>query len=308
MNLIQKIYSPFLLLSGGILPAFLLMSCVTTYVNQKNTTGYNFSSPDKVIALPDTLHEVSGLTAVEGGMLACIQDENGIVFIVDPRSASVTSQYAFNINGDYEGITRVGNDLYVLRSDGTLFAIENFASENPRTVIFETGIPANNNEGLCYDARHHRLLIASKGKIGKGPEFKDRRVIYGFDLITKRLIDKPIYDFDLKEIKKFAVDNNPEIPVESKERKGVLIREPMIKFRTSAIGIHPLNGKLYLLSASDHMMFVFDKDVRPEHIAVLDSRLFNKAEGITFYENGDMMITNEGQDKFPTLLYFKYGK
>ena len=43
-----------------------------------------------------------------------------------------------------------------------------------------------------------------------------------------------------------------------------------------------------------------------EHIEQLNPTMFNKAEGITFYENGDMLITNEGQDKKPTLLFFKY--
>jgi len=40
----------------------------------------------------------------------------------------------------------------------------------------------------------------------------------------------------------------------------------------------------------------------------LDPRVFNKAEGITFMENGDMLITNEGQDHRPTLLRFNYQK
>lgn len=34
-----------------------------------------------------------------------------------------------------------------------------------------------------------------------------------------------------------------------------------------------------------------------EYIEQLDPIMFNKAEGITFYDNGDMLITNEGQDK-----------
>jgi hypothetical protein len=45
-----------------------------------------------------------------------------------------------------------------------------------------------------------------------------------------------------------------------------------------------------------------------EHIEQLDPIVFNKAEGITFYDNGDMLITNEGQDKKPTVLFFKYKK
>jgi hypothetical protein len=38
---------------------------------------------------------------------------------------------------------------------------------------------------------------------------------------------------------------------------------------------------------------------------LLDPEMFNKSEGIAFYENGDMLITNEGQDKKPTLLHFE---
>lgn len=39
---------------------------------------------------------------------------------------------------------------------------------------------------------------------------------------------------------------------------------------------------------------------------LLNPLVFNKPEGITFFENGDMMISNEGQHKKPTLLRFNY--
>jgi hypothetical protein len=64
--------------------------------------------------------------------------------------------------------------------------------------------------------------------------------------------------------------------------------------------------KLYLLSAVDHMMFIFDSTGKLEHIEQLSPKLFNKAEGITFFANGDMLITNEAQRMKPTLLRFNY--
>ncbi|MEO8211019.1 MAG: hypothetical protein ABI840_10690 [bacterium] len=54
------------------------------------------------------------------------------------------------------------------------------------------------------------------------------------------------------------------------------------------------------------MLFVFDMEGNPEHIKVLNAEVFNKAEGICFLENGDMLITNEAQNKKPTLLRFDY--
>lgn len=283
-----------------------LLGCGATFTNNEKITGYNLSAPEKTLILPDTLREVSGLTNIDSSTFACIQDENGILFIYDAINNQLKKQYTFNIDGDYEGITRVDQTIYVLRSDGTLFEILNYTSDNFKLTSYATGIPANNNEGLCYDKDNNRLLVACKGKIGKGPEFKDKRVIYGFDLQTKTLTKEPVFDFDLQVIKQFAIKNKLNLPTKTRKKKGEPTTEPFIKFGTSAICIHPLTKKLFLLSASDHLLFIFSMNGDIEHIEQLNPTMYNKAEGITFYENGDMLITNEGQDKKPTLLYFKY--
>ncbi len=288
-----------------ILTLFLL-GCGATFTNNEKITGYNLTAPDKILILPDTLREVSGLTNINSTTFACVQDENGILFVYDPINNQLKKQYTFNIDGDYEGITRVDQTIYVLRSDGTLFEIYNYTSDNFKLTSYATGIPANNNEGLCYDPDRKRLLIACKGKIGKGPEYKDKRVIYGFDLQTKTLTNEPVFDIDLQAIKEFAIKNNLTLPTKTRKKKGQPITEPFIKFRTSAICIHPVTKKLFLLSASDYLLFVFNMNGEIEHMEQLNPTIFNKAEGITFYENGDMLITNEGQDKKPTLLYFRY--
>lgn len=271
---------------------------------KKYETGYTITAPDQRFILPDTLREISGHTGIDSTTLACVQDENGIVFIYDVVNNKIKDQFTFNIDGDYEGITRVGKIMYILRSDGMLFEISDYESKDFKLNSYETGIPADNNEGLCYDADNNRLLIACKGKVGKGREYKDKRVIYGFDLSTKELSDEPVFDFDLQAINAFAAEKDIDIPV--KEKKKGPSKAPSIKFRPSAICIHPFTKKLYLLSASDHMLFIFDMEGNVEHIELLDEVTFNKAEGITFFENGDMLITNEGQDKKPTLLRFNY--
>ena len=285
-----------------------LFSCGANLTHKEKIPGYDLSHPDKTSTLPDTLREISEITRIDSATFACIQDENGILFIFDPIKNEITQQCAFNIDGDYEGIACVGDTIYVLRSDGTLFEIINFSSEHFKLKSYSTGIPANNNEGLCYDAENNRLLIACKGKIGKGPELKDKRVIYGFELSTKKLTSEPVYNFDLQEIKEYLIKNNVDIPTKTRKKKGELINEPQIKFRASAISIHPLTNKLFLLSASDYLLFVINMNGKIEKIVTLSPSIFNKAEGIAFFNNGDMLITNEGQDKKPTVLYFKYKK
>lgn len=286
----------------------LFVSCTSFLFNHKTLTGYNLDQPDAFLILPDTLREISGLAEIDSVTFACVQDENGILFIYDLIENKIKHQYTFNIDGDYEGITRIGENIYILRSDGVLFEIVNYNSTNFELKTYETKIPSDNNEGLCYDAENHRLLVACKGKLGKGAEFKDLRAVYSFDLNTKQLSEEAIYEFDVKDIKDFAIENKINLPTKTRMKKGEEVTEMVLRFRPSAIAIHPITKKLYLLSAADHLLFIFDKDGMTEHIEILPPKLFNKSEGITFLKNGDMLITNEGQGGKPSLLRFNYKK
>jgi hypothetical protein len=289
--------------STWLLPA--LCACASTEpAGPVKDVGYNFERPAFTFVLPDTLREISGLTVIDSATFACVQDENGILFIYDAVNNFIKKQYRFNIDGDYEGICKVDETIYILRSDGTLFEIEDYSSPGFRLSSYPTGIPSTNNEGLCYDAELKRLLIACKGKVGKGPEYRDKRQIFAFDLGAKKLSKEPVFDFDVAELKKYAAENKVDLPQKTSKN----VSEPVIRFRPSAICIHPVTKKLFLLSAADHMLFIFDMKGNIEHMQVLDPAVFNKSEGITFFDNGDMLITNEAQHKKPTLLRFNYKK
>ncbi len=289
-----------------IILLFILSGCEATYTNSEKITGYNLTSPDVSFILPDILHEISGLTYIDSTSFACIQDENGILFVYDAIRNEIKNQYTFHSNGDYEGITRIDKTIYVLRSDGTLFEISDYKSNDFEVNSYHTGIPARDNEGLCYDQNNNRLLIACKGRSGKGSKHKDKRAIYGFDLMSKTLTKKPVLEFDLQDIKKLALTN--KVNLTSKSNKKGRITEPVIRFKTSDIAIHPSTGKLFLLSAADHLLFISDMNGNIEHIEKLNPFLFNQPEGITFFENGDMLISNEGKNRKATLLRFNYRK
>ncbi len=267
--------------------------------------GYDLEKPDLQLTLPDTLREVSGLVVLDANTIACVQDENGILFVYDLKKNKIKYQYAFHVNGDYEGLALVDKTIYVLRSDGMIFQIDDHAAKKKYSNSYKTGVPATNNEGLCYDQKHNRLLVGCKSSHGKGPAFKDKRAIYSFDLKTKKLSEKPIYEIDLALIRKFAEEKGIQFPVRLKKGGEKVV---VLRFRISALGIHPVTGKLFVLSALDHSIFVFDEKGQIEHIERLNREMFNKAEGIAFLPNGDMLITNEGQNKKPTLLRFKYVK
>ncbi len=129
---------------------------------------------------------------------------------------------------------------------------------------------------------------------------KDERYVFGFDLISKRLIEEPAFSFDIHLLKGYANNHNINLP--RKEKKKGSATEPVLKFRASAISIHPVTDKIYILSAEDYLLFIFDRNGNIDQMVKLNAGLFNQPEGITFLENGDMLISNEGQGKAPATL------
>ena len=283
----------------------ILSGCKTSQPKNQRTGGYNFKSPDAAIVLPDILHEISGITFLDSNTLVCVQDENGILFFYDIAKKGVISQKDFSGKGDYEGIARVEDTIYVLRSDGFLFEIADFKSDNQTITSYDTDIPSKDNEGLCFDREQNRLLIACKEKTGKGDLKKDNRYIFGFDLSSKKLTGEPVFTFDVDGLKEFAKANNIELPLKN-AKKGLAV-EPDLKFHASGIAIHPLTGRIYLLSADDRLLFIFDKSGIVEQIIRLNPALFLQPEGITFLENGDMLISTEGAGRGPAgLIRYNY--
>lgn len=253
---------------------------------------YDLSAPDVTLELPKALREVSGIVVLNDQLLACIEDEHGVVYVVDATTGGILTQKTFAARGDYEGLARADRSLYVLRSDGALFEVADRPSAVPPVILHETDIPAKDNEGLCYDAANHRLLIAAKSKSGKRFGFKNKRLIYAFDLETQTMVRPAPFIYEVKAMEEFA-------------RTQGLIRSKKIKFRPSAIGIHPASGQLYLISAADHLLFVFRPNGILEHIEPLIPDLFPKAEGIAFNPAGDLFISNEGNKTPATILKFK---
>lgn len=280
----------------------IVSGCATPGNIGTHRNQYDLEDPDTRLKLPSILQEISGITQVQGDTFACIQDEKGIVFLINAQTGSVIRELPFTGDGDFEGIARVNDTLYVLQSDGILYELPQFLSPESGFIAHETGIPAQNNEGLCFDPLAHRLLIACKSNISKGTEARNVRAIYSFDLHTKKLSTNPTISLHIEDLQEYAIDHEMDVPYKKKKKDKAPV--PEIKFRTSAIAVHPMGGRIYLLSATDHMICILKRNGDVDQLIQLDKTIFNKPEGIAFSADNAMIITNEGQEKHPTLLSF----
>jgi uncharacterized protein YjiK len=224
---------------------------------------YHLDRPDTVLSLPAALREVSGLAWGPEGLVAH-NDEEGDLYHYDGTEWRRTVQFAGK--GDFEGVAYAGADLYVLRSDGHLIT-----PEGPLDLPTPAGC---DGEGLAFDGRAGRLLVACKGSSPK------TRALLAWDLAARRLDPEPV----------IRITNNLG-RTEGRVRKLFYVHR-LDRFRPSGVEVGP-DGRLYVLSSEQQALAVFNRSGGLEAAAGLNARLLPQPEGLTFGPDGTLYIASE---------------
>ena len=279
-----------------VIQIILFLSCLTA-CSQDNTenilyerTGYKFpyqlADPDQSWKLPRSLVEISGLSFIDNNRLACIQDENGIVYIFNQMEGKVEQEIFFGDNGDYEDIEIMNNDAWVLKSNGTLYQVTDYLKRGESSVNkYPTVLSRKNDtEGLAYDPVNKNLLIACKeNPFVDEKEGRGVKAIYSFNLETKLLHTEPFLLINLDTIRYYKGDGS---------------------FMPSGIAIHPVTGDVYILGSVGKLMLVFSGKGDMLAIIKLRPEIFSQPEGICFSPDGTLFISNEGAGRPGTILKF----
>lgn len=284
-----------LLLSGAVI--------VSACAADIHDSGYAFDRPDRIFELPDALDEISGLTLLDDRHLGAIHDDSSDLFVIDVRTGAVTERYDMGNKRDYEDVERVGDTVYVLASNGTIYAIEEWKKNQRITARYKTGLGREHDtEGLAYDAKGNRLLILCKEYAGKG--LKGYKAIYAFDLKRKQLLPAPAFRIDIAQAEE-AAKSGRVLPAGQIEGEGWWGRKKEIK--PAALALHPLTGQLFVISSTKRRIIVLNGDGSLAAAYKLPKKYFVQAEGLAFLPNGDLFISNEkGKRKSATLLRFSY--
>lgn len=242
--------------------------------------SYDFSQPTARFPLPDILEEVSGIAWAGENTLACVQDERGIIFMLDLQKNKITDRFNFAGKGDYEDIAFNKGKFYVLRSDGKIF-ITDAAGRN--TSSFSTQLDDDNDtEGLVWHPQLKQLLIACKAEPLKGN--KKDKAIYAVDLKEEEIDKSPYIELTEKALEKH----------QGKKRQ----------FSPSGIAIHPATGDYYIISANRPGLIVLDKSKKFKQFLQMSAEYFAQPEGICFSPQGSLFISNEAAGGVADVLQF----
>ncbi|MAZ26170.1 MAG: hypothetical protein CL868_03705 [Cytophagaceae bacterium] len=269
-----------------IIGAIFLITGVITYafhgqVFRRDEPGEENYEVTQTWEMPDELAEISGIAWIGSNKIAAIQDEDAIIYIYDLDSRQVIKKIPFGDHGDFEAIAVRGEDAYVMESDGKLFEILNYQSEDRQINTYDTPLTGKNNiESLALDRGKENLLIIPKDKDTKD---EDHKAIYYFSIDEKEFKAKPYVNIDLKSKK-----------LEEFEKK-----KSYKTLRPSEIAVHPGTGEVYLLEGVDPKLLILDLEGKIEKIYTFDDDVFPQPEGMTFTPMGDLFISNEGRGSSP---------
>jgi uncharacterized protein YjiK len=247
---------------------------------------YDFEGATQ-LKLSNSLKEISGLALINDKEILAHNDEEGIVYTLKIANLEMTGKLKIGdekVQKDFEGIANVEGSVYMVTSSGVIYKFNH--SMNAETVdfkMFKTSLKIENDvEGLCHDKSTNSLLLACKNEPGMGNA--NSRAIYSFDLQKMSLERNPRFVISLKELmQKFGFKD----------------------FAPSGIERNPVNGNFFVLSSNPPSVLELNPSGKILAAVRLNPKVNPQPEGITFLNDGTMLIADEGQKKSGTITIVK---
>ena len=227
--------------------------------------------------LPQQLNEISGLAEAGPDSVFAHNDEYAIVFEIHLGNGRVLRAFALGeptIEGDFEGIAAVGGKVFLVTSDGLIYAAR--PGDNAERVdytVHDTGIGSRCEvEGLTVAPEPGELLILCK-RLRNGSKSKVRLELYRWTIGGEHAADEPWLSLNLK---------------------GLLKKDERAEFRPSAVEWDAADQRLLVVSARNRLMLVLDRDGQLLERRKLSGSSHPKTEGIAIMSDGRMVLADEG--------------
>jgi len=277
---------------AGFWLAFTGMGCgqVQHQATMKYTSpvGYDLNQPE-IFELDDALEEISGITFLDGNpdTIFAQQDEKGRLFFFAPGDKK-PKQTRFGKDGDYEDIAMLGNDVVMLRSDGSLyrFPVTDRYGEHVESVVANQPFPKGEYESLAARTDDSLLYI-----LCKECEVDHKQPIttgYGFRLSK---------DGEVQRTLSFSVSHAQIEQYASLEGK---------PFRPSAMTWNPFTKEWYVLSSINKQLVVLDSTWQVKEVHRLDTKLYRQPEGLALDNNRTLYIASERGNKGKRGTVYKF--
>lgn len=257
--------------------ACFIAGCTLKNKDQQSPPAYDLSKPEKFL-MPESMLEISGIGFYKGNndTIYAIHDEEGKIYRL---AWGKKKQYhsKFGKQGDYEDVAIVRDRVFVLKSNGIIyeFPFENAVfSKQDDVKEFKDLVPSGEYESLYGDEKSGELYMLCKDC----PEDKSKKFVTGFVIqMSDTPYKKSSFEINVKDIKHLA----------GKFKAG---------FMPSAFTKNPFTNEWYIVSAVNKLLVITDNSWIVKDVYPLNGNIFNHPEGIAFDKEGNLYISNEGDE------------
>ena len=233
--------------------------------------------------------EVSGLAVTSDGRLLAHGDEWGQVYVIDPRGGALLKRFTIGATGsdtraDFEGITVVGERIFMVASNGTLYEFaEGADGERVDFVVHDTRLGKECEfEGVAFDSTQGIVVLPCKNVGTKN--LRDNLVLY-----------------------RWRIGGNGDstlapliIPLST-----VIGSNSWKDLHPSDVTIDPATGNYVLVAAQEKALI----EITPLGVVVRASPLPGKhkqAEGIALTPDGILIVGDEATTRPASLTLYRW--
>ena len=280
---------------------------VENYYHQKAShfvkeSGYfDLVHPESVTNLPMGVNAFTDFVMMDSTHLICLDDQIGGVLVYDIISNKSQGYLPTGIDSKITEVTKIDSTIILVDDKMDLhFLLPPYDSTSITTESLRE--KSWISSGMCLHEQTKRLFFVAESDIENEVQ---NHLIYTFNLNQRKLSERPLFEIKPEDIELFAISNNITLPVNRLDDNGDTV--DVFSFKPDVIAVHPKTNEIYVLSTIDRSLAVYNQFGQVVNFTTLNEELFSQPKAMTFFPNGDLLLTNSDL-KNPSVVRVKWNK
>jgi hypothetical protein len=269
----------------------------------KESGYFDLVHPESITNLPMGVNAFTDFVIMDSIHLICLDDQIGGVLVYDIKSNNSEGYLPTGIDLKIKEITKIDSTIILVDENMDLhFLLPPYDSSSIITNASLRDISFISS-GMCLHEQTKRLFFVAETDIEN--EIQNYS-IYTFNLNQRKLNERALFEIKPEEIEMFAITNNIQLPINRiDDNDGDTVQN--FSFKPEVIAVHPKTNEIYVLSSTDRSLVVYNQFGHVVNYTTLSQELFSQPKAMTFYPNGDLLLTNSDL-KNPSIVRIKWNK